>query len=130
MHWFMPLLWNPSQLLSLQDCGLRQVPRELAGLTPLRKLLLCHNAIEGGWQHVPRQLLSLDLRDCSLQQVPAQLAGMTQLTELTLCQNNIVGGWQHVPQQLLLLDLARCNLRQVPAELAGRNLQISGIRPL
>ena len=76
--------------------------------------------VQGGWQHLPRQLLELNLLGCDLLQLPPHLAGLTQLSRLTLAFNRIAGGsWEFLPRQLEQLSLATCSLHRVPEQLAG-----------
>lgn len=101
---------------------LQQVPAVLAGLTQLQTLSFAYQPIQNCWQHLPRQLQSLELDRCGLQQLPAALAGLTQLTRLSLesfDDSPITAGWQHMPQQLKHLRLVTCGLQEVPAALAG-----------
>ena len=103
-------------LMWRRSLQLQQVPPDFSVLAHLTNLSLSESPIQGGWQHLPRQLQQLSLGGCDMQQVPGELADLLLLTELSLSFNNIEGGWQFLAR-LQKLDLCYCEPRQLPAAL-------------
>jgi len=113
------------KVLFLRNCGLTQLPKQLAALTGLKELRLSHNIFSGvdvNWDVLPKTLEVLILSDSGLTQIPAALGSLKNLNYLGLANNKIVADFDIVNQlpQLNDINLAGNDLALRPAEIALR----------
>lgn len=95
--------------LSLRECGLVAVPRQLRGLTALRDLELGQNAGLGSLgeeaafeplRHLGASLTRLELAECGLFRLPAAVTALGALRALCAHSNAFPGGDACAPQLL------------------------------
>ena len=81
--------------LSLHECDLEAVPKELAQLTAPTSLKLSVSPITSSWQHLAgmQQLAALWVDCCDLTAVPRVSSLLTALTRLNINRNPIASGF-------------------------------------
>lgn len=110
--------------LSLEGCGLKQLPPELTELCSLAELNLRRNRLFGlkgfdsaadpatKWAALEQltALTHLDARDCELRAVPATFGALSRLQVLRLTDNHILGRYGWLGKLNVRLDSLPCVL--------------------